>query len=349
VTDQTSSQEAESPLLNWCRSLPKVELHLHLEGAIPIPALWQLVQKYGGDPLVPNEDALREYFRFRDFPHFIELWVWKNNFLREYEDFTFFSAAVAEEMKAENIRYAETFISPGRFKPEGLETGRLLEAVRTGLDSVRGIEVALVPDLVRDLGPETASEVLEEVAELRSLGVVGIGMGGSEHNYPPELFTDVYCRARELDLHTTIHAGEAAGAKSVRGAINALEVERIGHGTRAIDDPELMSQLAESQLPIEMCPLSNVATAVVSSIAEHPVRKFFDHGLMVSINSDDPAMFGNSLSQDYAELMADLSFTPDEVRTLILNGIESSWLESGRKSALEAAFIDVPVWNDDPA
>jgi adenosine deaminase len=349
LTDRDLSFSTQKTALNWCRSLPKVELHVHLEGAIPIPTLWKLVQKYGGDPLVPDENALREYFRFRDFPHFIELWIWKNKFLREYEDFTFFSAAVAEELKSENIRYAETFFSPGRFKQEGLETGRLLESVRAGLDSVQGIEVALIPDLVRDLGPTVASEVLEEVAAVRSLGVIGIGLGGSEHNHPPELFTDVYRRARELGLHTTVHAGEAAGADSVRGAIDALEVERIGHGTRAIEDPELMGRLAELQLPVEMCPLSNVATAVVPSIADHPVRQFFDQGLMVSINSDDPAMFGHSLSQDYAALMNDLSFTPDEVRTLILNGIESSWLEPERKSALRAAFVGVPDWNEDPA
>jgi adenosine deaminase len=336
-------------VLDWCRSLPKVELHLHIEGAIPIPALWQLVQKYGGDPLVPSEDALREYFRFRDFPHFIELWIWKNKFLREYEDFTFLSAAVAEELKSENIRYVEAFFSPGRFRLEGLETGRLLEAVRAGLDRVEGIEIALIPDLVRDLGPEVASEVLEEVAELRDLGVVGIGLGGSEHRFPPELFTHSFRRARALGLRTTIHAGEAAGADSVRSAIDLLDVQRIGHGTRAIEDPALMQRLADAQLPIEMCPLSNVATGVVESIADHPVRQFFDHGLMVSINSDDPAMFGHSLSEDYAALMESLSFTEDEVRTLIVNGIESSWLDADSKSVLKAVFVDDAAWRVTPA
>lgn len=343
------SEQSRPELLDWCQELPKVELHLHLEGAIPIPALWQLVQKYGGDPLVPDENALREYFRFRDFPHFLELWIWKNNFLREYEDFTFFAAAVASQLQSENIRYAEAFFSPGRFKQKGLETGRMLESVRAGLDSVRGVEVALIPDLVRDLGPQTASEVLDEVAELRALGVIGIGLGGAEHNHPPEQFTEVYQRARDKGLHTTVHAGEAAGAESVRGAIEALEVERIGHGTRAIEDTALMERLAESQIPIEMCPLSNVATGVVTAVADHPIRQFFDQGLMVTVNSDDPAMFGNSLSEDYAALMGDLSFTPDEVRTLILNGVESSWLEPERKLALETAFTDVPAWSEEPA
>jgi len=336
-------------LTNWCHSLPKVELHLHLEGAIPIPALWELVQKYGGDPLVPDEAALQEYFKFRDFPHFIELWIWKNGFLREYDDFEFFSGAVARALKAENIKYVEAFFSPGRFKQAGLDTGRMIEAVRAGLDSVTGVEVALIPDLVRDVGPDYASGVLDELSDLRSLGLIGIGLGGSEHAYPPELFTDLYSRARKNDFHTTAHAGEAAGAESVWGAINALKVQRIGHGIRAIEDPELMRHLAETQLPVEMCPLSNVATGVVDSIAVHPIRQFFDQGVLVTVNSDDPAMFGNSLTGDYAALMSELAFTPDEIRKFILNGIESSWLDSERKPALRNEFTATEGWSINPS
>ncbi|MFP6595383.1 MAG: adenosine deaminase [Dehalococcoidia bacterium] len=335
-------------ITNWCHSLPKVELHLHLEGAIPIPALWEIVQKYGGDPLIPDEAALRKYFKFRDFPHFIELWIWKNSFLREYDDFEFFSAAVARALKTENIKYIEAFFSPSRFKQGGLNTGRMIEAVRAGLDSVTGVEVALIPDLVRDVGPDYASGVLDELSELRSLGLIGIGLGGSEHAYPPELFTDLYSRARNSGFHTTAHAGEAAGAESVWGAINTLQVERIGHGIRAIEDPELMRHLAETQLPIEMCPLSNVATGVVDSITAHPIRQFLDQGVLVPVNSDDPAMFGNSLTGDYAALMSELAFTPDEIRQLILNAIESSWLVQDRKTEFKDMFTQASHWREDP-
>ena len=336
-------------LTNWCHGLPKVELHLHLEGAIPTPALWELVQKYGGDPRVPDETALQQYFTFRDFPHFIELWIWKNGFLREYDDFEFFSAAVARSLRAENIQYVEAFFSPSRFKQAGLDTGRMIEAVRAGLDSVTGVEVALIPDLVRDVGPDYASDVLDELSELRSFGLIGIGLGGSEHAQPPELFSDLYNRARKIGFHTTAHAGEAAGAKSVWGAINTLKVERIGHGIRAIEDPELMRHLVETQIPIEMCPLSNIATGVVDSIADHPIRQFTDQGVLVTVNSDDPAMFGNSLTGDYAALMSDLAFTPDEIRKLILNGIESSWLDSERKSALRTEFTATEEWSRNPS
>jgi adenosine deaminase len=335
-------------LTNWCARLPKVELHLHLEGAIPIPALWELVQKYGGDPRLPDEASLREYFKFQDFPHFIELWIWKNGFLREYDDFEFFSAAVACSLKAANIQYAEAFFSPGRFKQQGLDTGRMIEAVRAGLDSVTSVEVALIPDLVRDVGPDYAMDVLDELSELQSFGLIGIGLGGSEHDYPAELFTDAYERARERGFHTTAHAGEAAGAESVWGAINKLKVERIGHGIRAIEDPELMRHLSETQIPIEMCPLSNIATGVVDTITNHPIRQFLDQGVLVTVNSDDPAMFGNSLTQDLAALMIDLAFTPDEIRQLLLNGIESSWLVQDRKAEFKDVFTQSSSWRQNP-
>ncbi|MDP6455186.1 MAG: adenosine deaminase [SAR202 cluster bacterium] len=345
-TDQPDT-EGTDQLAEWRHRVPKVELHFHLEGSIPLDATWELVRKYGGDPTVPDMDALRDRFKFRDFPHFLETWTWKNGFIREYDDFTFSSEAVARSLADQNIRYVEAFLSPARFFSTGLETGRLIEAVRQGLDRVPNVEVALVPDLVRDLGAENAANVLSELSEVRSLGVVGIGIGGSEHLYPPEIFRDVYSTAREMGFHTTAHAGEAAGADSVWGAIQALEVERIGHGTRAVEDESLVQYLAESRLPIEMCPLSNVATRVVDSIDQHPVRDFFDRGLMVTINTDDPVMFGNSMAQEFHALETSFGFTPDEIRALILNGIEASWLSPERKLALAESFQSDPDWLDE--
>ncbi len=345
-TDQPD-REGAGQLAEWRHRVPKVELHFHLEGSIPLDATWELVRKYGGDPTVPDMDALRDRFKFRDFPHFLETWTWKNGFIREYDDFTFSSEAVARSLADQNIRYVEAFLSPARFFPAGLETGRLIEAVRQGLDRVPEVEVALVPDLVRDLGAENAASVLSELSEVRSLGVVGIGIGGSEHLYPPEIFRDVYSTAREMGFHTTAHAGEAAGADSVWGAIWTLEVERIGHGTRAVEDESLVQYLAESRLPIEMCPLSNVATRVVDSIDQHPVRDFFDRGLMVTINTDDPVMFGNSMAQEFQALETTFGFTHDEIRALILNGIEASWLSPERKLELAESFQSDPAWLDE--
>ncbi len=260
---------------DWFDRVPKVELHLHLEGAIPLPAMWELIGKYGGDPSVPDFKTLQGRFEFRDFSHFIQVWVWHCGFLREYEDFSIIAEAVARSLAAQNVRYAESFYSPTDFRAHGLSVQGTTAAIRKGLDRVPEIQVALVADLVRDMGPERAARTLAEVNEVKEMGVAGIGIGGSEQDFPPEPFEPVYQEARRLDLHTSAHAGEAAGAGSIWGAINSLRVERIGHGTRAEEDPSLLDYLARRGLPLEMCPLSNVRTGVVPSLLAHPIRRFF--------------------------------------------------------------------------
>lgn len=329
---------------DWFTRVPKVELHLHLEGAIPHEALWALIDKYGGDPTVPHPGALAERFRFRDFPHFIEMWIWKNQFLRAYEDFTWIAEAMARDLAQQQVRYAEVFFSPSRFAQVGLTPQRLAEAIRTGLVRVPEVAIALVADLVRDHGPERALHTLQAVHEAREFGIVGIGMGGSEHRFPPELFRDVYAQARWLGLRTSIHAGEAAGAESVWGAIRALQVDRIGHGTRAEEDPALLDYLAEQQIPLEMCPLSNVATGVVPAFVDHPVRRYVDRGLAVTVNTDDPKMFGNSLAEEFRLLSQRMHFSRQEIRRLILQGIRASWLPPERQQALHTMFLTDPAW-----
>ena len=202
--------------------LPKVELHLHLEGAIPLPALWTLIRKYGGTSEVPDLTVLRERFRYRSFPEFIDTWVWKDGFIRELEDFTFLASAVAGDLADQNLRYAEAFYSPGIFARRGLGVGPITEALRRGLDQHRDrIQVALILDLVRDAGPEEGMRRLEAAAEVRNLGVIGIGLGGSEQAFPPEPYEQAFARARRLGFRTTAHAGEAAGPASGSGRLQA--------------------------------------------------------------------------------------------------------------------------------
>ena len=339
----------DQELLDWCRRLPKIELHLHLEGAIPLDALWELVRKYGEDAGLGGPAGLAERFRYRDFAHFIDVWVWKNRFLREYDDFTLVAEAVARDLAAQRIRYVEAFFSPGDFAGHGLAVQPLAAAIRAGLDRVADVEVALVADLIRDTGPEVAATTLEAVAEARELGVVGVGLGGSEQSFPPEPFATVYERARALELRTTVHAGEAAGPASIWGALEALRPERIGHGTRAVEDPALVGHLAAVRLPVEACPLSNVATGVVGSLDEHPIRRLRDAGVLVTVNTDDPKMFGNSLAEEYALLQARLGFSADEVRGLLLDAVTASWLPEPRKRQLAGAFRRHPAWAAGPS
>ena len=321
--------------LAYFQKLPKIELHLHLEGAIPLPVLWMLMGKYGGDPAVRTREDLAARFRYRDFPHFLQTWVWKNGFLREYEDFTLIATEAARDLASQHVLYAETFYSPGDFAGRHLDVQRLTQAIRAGLQKVPEIEIALVTDLVRNTGPERADRVLSAIAEMRvEMGIVGVGIGGAEHDFPLEPFGPVYERARSLGFRTTAHAGEAAGPESVWGAVRSLGVERIGHGTSAARDPALVDYLAEHRIAIELCPISNVKTGAVASLADHPARLYFDRGLALSVNTDDPKLFNTSLAQEYLALCSELRFTTSEIHALIDQAVGCSWLADERKGEL---------------
>ena len=325
------------------RRLPKVELHLHLEGAIPLDCLWELVKKYGGTSEVGSVSALASKFQYQDFPHFIETWIWKNGFLREYDDFAFFADRIAEDLAQQRIRYAEAFFSPGDFAVHGLHSQRIAEALRRGLDRhAQAVTVMLIADLNRDFGPERGARWLEEMGEVKELGVIGIGMGGSEQRFPPQPYRDVYQRAREFGFRTTAHAGEAAGAESIWDALNELRVERIGHGTRAIEDKRLVEHLKERQIPLEVCPISNVRTGLVPDLAHHPIREYYQQGLLVTVNSDDPKMFDTSLEREYQQLMETFGFGLEDVKKLITNAIRSAWCDEPTKERLgkELAQMD---------
>ncbi len=315
--------------------LPKVELHLHLEGAIPLTALWQLIEKYNAVSSVGSFSQMEQKFQYKDFQHFIDTWVWKNNFLREYEDFTLIASKVAEDLASQNVIYVEAFYSPGDFIRHGLEPQKLTAAIRKGLDvHADKITVNLVADLIRDFGPEQGMTWVKQIHEVKNLGVVGIGIGGSEQTFPPEPYEAVYEQARNLGFKTSAHAGEAAGSESIWGAIRSLKVDRIGHGVRAIDDPELVSFLKSEQIPIEMCPISNLRTGVVADIELHPIKKLYEEGLLITVNTDDPKMFNSSLGYEYRMLVEKLGFSLDDIVHLIKNAIKSSWCDDTEKMEL---------------
>ncbi len=227
-----------------------------------------------------------------------------------------------------------------------MDATKMTEAIHAGLAQVPEIEVALVADLVRNYGPEKAAVTLAKLNEVQHLGVIGIGIGGSEAEYPPEPFAPIYDEARRLGFHTSAHAGEAAGAASIWGAIRALHVERIGHGTRAAEDSALLDYLAAQRIPLEMCPVSNLRTGVIQSIEQHPARRYFERGIVVTINTDDPKMFGNRLADEYRLLVDKLGFSQRDICALILNGIQSAWLSEEKKRDLIAAFRADSVWRE---
>ena len=330
--------------MTWSSKLPKIELHVHLEGAIPHGALFDLIQKYGGDASLPDVTALARRFEYTNFSEFIEAWEWKNGFLREYEDFSHIAELTARGMADQNIRYAEMFFSPSLFARKGLGIQELTHAVRKGLSRVPKIEISLVADLVRDYGPESEMMTLKALSDVKGEGVIGIGLGGSEHKFPPGPFKAIYEEARLMGFHVNAHAGEVAGPESVWSVIRDLCVERVGHGTKAHEDPDLMDYLHEHRIPIELCPISNVRTGAVGSIAEHPIREYFERGLIISVNTDDPTMFGTTLGGEYELLVQECGFTKREICGLILLAIESSWLSEDRKILLATDFKKDSSW-----
>jgi adenosine deaminase len=321
-----------SPITELLEAAPKVELHLHLEGAIPLDTLWDLIQKYGGDRAVPTREALVQRLAYTSFAHFIDTWVWMNGFVRSYEDFEHLATGVAAGLAQQRIIYAEASFSPSDFAAHGLTPQGIAAAIRRGLDRVAGTRVVLNCDLVRDTGPERAAATLAAVIEVMDdADIRGITIGGSEQRYPAELFADTYRSADAAGLRLTAHAGEAAGPESVRSALDVLGVERIGHGVRIVEDPDLLDRVVADRIPLEVCPTSNLRTGVVTEWATHPVKTLLDCGANVTISSDDPTFFHTTVAADLAEVVT--RFDAD-ARELTERAIAASWMTDLEKTAV---------------
>jgi adenosine deaminase len=312
---------------------PKVELHLHLEGAVPLDTMWSLIARHGGDPAVPNPEALRAKLAYRDFAHFIEVWTWMTNFLRTPEDFEIAATAVARSLADQRIVYAEASISPTDFTRHGASVEEIVLAARAGLSAVPGVRVNLIVDLVRDTGPERAMRTLGQVIDITAgAGIAGITLGGSEHDHPPGPFAAVDARDRRAGLRRTAHAGEAAGPESVWSAIRDLDVERIGHGVRSVEDPALVDYLVEHQTPLEVCPTSNLRTGVAAAWDSHPVHGLLAAGANVTISTDDPTYFQCNLAGEFRRLAPTSGRSMEQ---LTLGAVRASWLPSDEQAALE--------------
>jgi aminodeoxyfutalosine deaminase len=312
-------------------SLPKAELHLHLEGSIQPSTLLELRQRHGMDGASLAE--VDQLYNYADFKGFLSAFKDVTGHLRAPEDYELITYRLMERLKAQNVLHAEVIVSVGvclwREQDfvtifEGMERGR----ARGEKDF--GISLLWIFDAVRQFGAEKAQSVLDLAIQFRDRNVVAFGIGGDEIAGPPEWFAGVYARAAEHGLHLTAHAGESAGPESIWGALN-LKAERIGHGLTAGQDPELIEELAERQVPIEICVSSNLRTGCCADLAQHPVRRYFDAGLMLTVNSDDPAMFRTSLAGEYALVQETFGFSDEHLRELARNSFEASFLPPEKK------------------
>ena len=317
------------------QAMPKIELHLHLEGAFPLESLLRLIQKYGSNE-VHNLEELRQKFVFTDFAHFIETWYWKSDFYREPSDIEDMAYSTIASLSLQNIIYAEVYFSPFDFIKPQMPFPVVTEAVISGVrraESEYPIRIGLIADIVRNHGHETALARLDKITQYQN-EVLGIGLGGSEKEFPAKLFAEVYTEAQKRGFRLVAHAGEADGPNSIWDALRLLHAERIGHGVRAVEDPNLMEYLRLNQIPLEVCVTSNLKTKIFNSAAEHPVRRLFDYGLLITINSDDPTMFGSNLTDEFNFIANEYNFTLPEIKKLTQNAIQASFAEDSFKQQL---------------
>lgn len=323
--------------------MPKVEIHLHLEGAFTFEYLFRLIHKYGGDPEIKNVDDLHKKFVFKDFTHFLDTWFWKNKFFRTPEDFEESTYETIKNLSKQNIIYAEVFFSPWDFIRSGLKVEAIAEATISGIRRAENdfpVKIGLIADIVRDHGAETSVKRLDEITPYLNNGIIGIGLGGNEAKFPPILFKDVFHEAKKRGFRTTVHAGEASGADSVWKAILELGAERIGHGVRAIEDPRLVEFMKENQIPLEICITSNLKTKVFASLAEHPFAHFYKEGLMVTVNSDDPPMFGADLTNELILLHNKLDYSLSDLCIFTQKAADASFLDKADKEKIKKSVAD---------
>lgn len=295
-------------MTDFIRGLPKAELHLHLEGSIEPETLRELD---------PEADAER-CFEYEGFLGFLQCFKRISERLRSPEAYALAARRLFERLAEQNVRYAEVTLSAGVVLWKQQEFAPIYDAVR-GEAARANLEVWWILDAIRHFGAGHVMRVAELAAERTDDGVIGFGIGGDEERGPEEWFAGVFEFARSRGLHLTAHAGETTGPGSVWGALR-IGAERIGHGIRAVDDPALLKELRDRNIPLEICISSNVATGVVACLADHPVRRIYDAGVPIVLNTDDPGLFRTTLCREYEIAAREFNFSETEIRGLAENG-----------------------------
>jgi len=330
-------------LVEFARRMPKAELHVHLEGSILPRTLLKLAQNNHVRLPAADEAGLSEFYRFKNFQHFLETYMTITGCLRTREDYRLIAYEFGCECARQNIRYAEaTFTMLTNISMTGLPWQEILVGLNEGREQAQaefGVWWQWVFDIVRDI-PDTQESLLEISLAAREMGVIAIGLGGTEEGFPPELFTETFKRAKMEGLHRVPHAGEISGPQSVWGAVKLLDAERIGHGVRSIEDPKLIEYLRANSIPLEVCPTSNVRLGVYPDYSHHPLRRLWDAGLFLTVNTDDPPMFGTCLNQEYQILVEQFNFSQKELEKTSLNAIQASFLSLEKKQQLSKEFAD---------
>ena len=322
----------DKKMREFLRALPKTEIHLHVEACISRETLIKMLERDGREY---DPAHIEKLYKFSNLQEFVQLFLYILDSIVSPDDFELIFANLRSYMEKNNIRYAETFFAPSRMIQNGLEFSEIAQTLDRLSRECRlegGPDIRYMVDVSRTFGPENASKNLQRVLGARVNSIIGIGLGGAELMGPARDYADVFAQARAEGLHAVAHAGEDDGPWSVRDTVEILKAERVGHGTSAIQDPTLVELLREKETPIEICLTSNLFTGkYVREARHHPVRRYYDEGLVCSINTDDPEIFNVDLTDEYFNLYKNLDFTVSEISDLIRQGTLSSFHSNPQK------------------
>lgn len=329
-------------LESFVAAMPKVELHVHLEGSIRPETLLTLARRHQVPLPASSTEELREWYRFTDFAHFIQVYVKISQCIRTPDDIELIAREFLAGQAAQNIRYSEvTYTAYTHFAQKRLPFADQLAALnraRAWAAAELGVTMGLVIDIAREMPGADSPLVADWAIGAMGNGVVALGLGGGEIGNPPEKHRAAFERARAAGLPAVPHAGETVGPSSIWGALRSLGAVRIGHGVRCIEDPALVAELRDRQIPLEVCPTSNVCLGVAPSLAKHQLPQLIDAGLYVTVNSDDPPMFNTTLTGEYLALAHTFGFDTPRLEQMSLAAVRASLLPPAERAALEAAF-----------
>ena len=292
---------------NTAHPFPKAELHVHLEATVRPETLLEIARRNDFALPADTPEGIRNLYRYRNFDHFIEVWILTTNALQTADDFRQVVVDYAAEAKKHGAVYIEGIFSPIERTWRGVSWDDLFSGYCDGAQEAKelhGVEILLTPDVTRGAPVEYGFELVRQATKYKERGIVGIGLGGEEALYPPEKFIDVFALVREEGFGSVPHAGEVAGPESVRGALDALHADRVRHGIRAVEDPALLEELAERRVVLDVTPLSNLRTGVVPSLGEHPLPALIAAGIPCTVSTDDPEMFDTDLTREYDAVLS---------------------------------------------
>lgn len=316
------------------RRLPKAELHVHLEGTLELELALRIAERNGLALPFSDVESARAAYEFRDLQSFLKLYYAMTTVLRTEQDFYDLTWAYLVRAAEDNVQHVEPFFDPQAHMARGIPFGIFIAGILLALEDAEqqlGITSRLIMCFLRDQPPEDALRVLQ-TAHLYRDRIAGVGLDSAEAGFPPEPFREVFAQAAAYGMHRVAHAGEEGPPEHIAAALDALGAERIDHGVRCLEDPTLTERLARERVPLTVCPLSNVRLHVVESLAEHPLRRMLDAGLLVTVNSDDPAYFGGYLVDNYVESALALGLHDDDLVTLAENSFRASFLDEDAKA-----------------